>query len=448
MRACVNAAVMPLSLKLPDGFIPSYWRNSRPGVHARRTAPTASARWQERLPFADGHDLLGRGEREQLAEPPDAARSRAGRCGRPTWPRSRASDFGTAEPVPVVGDVEQAAARAGSWNERVVQRPRSPRRRGGCSAGRRRRSCGHCRGTTAGRPVGVCRPSCLRRSFRSRASAGGAGWRHGARRTGGVTAARPETGRLPAPGIPRAPMQERRPPGGARRRRRSTRGAVLTMSRRLVGRTRLTVELLEARETPTAGPWAVESFDAVPPGGGAPGWTAWASDGDRGFRAAAGGATGNGVISAGDSAGRTGPGWRRDCLPTRPSPRQSASIPWSRAGVRPRARVPRRAAADLLRREHRPRPGGPDLPGRGWHCDGTRPPQGRRRSERSVAGPVAHRPGESPPRPRPASGHRGVAERSGPVAGRPGRGPQRHRPSDRGPRPGRPGPPLRGSPGP
>ena len=31
MRAWVNAAVMPLSLKLPDGFIPSYCRNSRPG---------------------------------------------------------------------------------------------------------------------------------------------------------------------------------------------------------------------------------------------------------------------------------------------------------------------------------------------------------------------------------------------------------------------------------
>jgi len=31
MRACVNAAVMPLSLKLPEGFIPSYWRKSLPG---------------------------------------------------------------------------------------------------------------------------------------------------------------------------------------------------------------------------------------------------------------------------------------------------------------------------------------------------------------------------------------------------------------------------------
>ena len=30
-RAWVNAADMPLSLKLPEGFIPSYCRNSRPG---------------------------------------------------------------------------------------------------------------------------------------------------------------------------------------------------------------------------------------------------------------------------------------------------------------------------------------------------------------------------------------------------------------------------------
>ena len=31
VRAWVNAAVIPLSLKLPLGFIPSYWRNKWPG---------------------------------------------------------------------------------------------------------------------------------------------------------------------------------------------------------------------------------------------------------------------------------------------------------------------------------------------------------------------------------------------------------------------------------
>ena len=31
MWACVKAAVMPLSLKLPEGFMPSYCRNRLPG---------------------------------------------------------------------------------------------------------------------------------------------------------------------------------------------------------------------------------------------------------------------------------------------------------------------------------------------------------------------------------------------------------------------------------
>ena len=30
MRAWVKAAVMPLSLKLPEGFMPSYCKNNRP----------------------------------------------------------------------------------------------------------------------------------------------------------------------------------------------------------------------------------------------------------------------------------------------------------------------------------------------------------------------------------------------------------------------------------
>src|SRR5579864_4370644 len=42
-RACVNAAVMPLSLKLPDGFMPSYCKNNRPGLIPAYEA-TVSAR--------------------------------------------------------------------------------------------------------------------------------------------------------------------------------------------------------------------------------------------------------------------------------------------------------------------------------------------------------------------------------------------------------------------
>ena len=49
MRAWVNAPVMPLSLKLPDGFMPSYWRNSRPGFMPTYCA-TGSARWHRVCP--------------------------------------------------------------------------------------------------------------------------------------------------------------------------------------------------------------------------------------------------------------------------------------------------------------------------------------------------------------------------------------------------------------
>src|SRR6516165_10960102 len=43
MRAWVNAAVMPLSLKLPEGFMPSYCKNKQPAFMPANCA-TASAR--------------------------------------------------------------------------------------------------------------------------------------------------------------------------------------------------------------------------------------------------------------------------------------------------------------------------------------------------------------------------------------------------------------------
>ena len=72
MRACVKAAVMPLSLKLPEGFMPSYCRNSRPGFESD-VAGDGVGLLQDRLPLADGQHLFGRGERQQFAETPDAA---------------------------------------------------------------------------------------------------------------------------------------------------------------------------------------------------------------------------------------------------------------------------------------------------------------------------------------------------------------------------------------
>ena len=45
----MNAAVMPLSLKLPEGFIPSYCSHKEPG--SRPTyRPTLSARWRRVWP--------------------------------------------------------------------------------------------------------------------------------------------------------------------------------------------------------------------------------------------------------------------------------------------------------------------------------------------------------------------------------------------------------------
>src|SRR5579864_280881 len=49
MRAWVNAAAMPLSLKLPEGFKPSYWSIKRLGAMPTYL-PTASAVWSKVCP--------------------------------------------------------------------------------------------------------------------------------------------------------------------------------------------------------------------------------------------------------------------------------------------------------------------------------------------------------------------------------------------------------------
>ena len=94
IRAWVNAAVMPLSLKLPEGFIPSYWSQSEPGFEADVAADLVGA-LEQGLALADRDDLVGGGERQQLAEPPDAREVQRVERGRPTWPRTRASRRGT-----------------------------------------------------------------------------------------------------------------------------------------------------------------------------------------------------------------------------------------------------------------------------------------------------------------------------------------------------------------
>ena len=109
MRAWVNAAVMPLSLKLPRRVHPLVLQEQPARLHARRTRPTRVGPLAERLPFADGHDRVVRGEREQLAEPPHAGEvERVGAVGPLRLEVLERLRHG--QPVPVVGHVEQAAA--------------------------------------------------------------------------------------------------------------------------------------------------------------------------------------------------------------------------------------------------------------------------------------------------------------------------------------------------
>ena len=171
MRAWVNAAVMPLSLKLPEGFMPSYCRNSRPGVHADILArPRRPA--EDRLPLADGQDLLVAGEREQLAEPPDAAElERVGPPG-PLAPRSRS---GCAAAGGGPSRRRRPSGRRTLGTETTC-RPGDGRRRrrDGCSAERRRRSCGHCSGTLRPRHAAVqyIHPAARRKCVRGAESVG------------------------------------------------------------------------------------------------------------------------------------------------------------------------------------------------------------------------------------------------------------------------------------
>ncbi len=107
IRACVAAAVMPLSLKLPGGIQPLVLQKQATRVHAD-VAADAVGRLQNRLPLADGDDFLGRGERQQLAEPPDAAHvERVAAIGPAGLEVAERRGHGNA--VPVVADVEQAA---------------------------------------------------------------------------------------------------------------------------------------------------------------------------------------------------------------------------------------------------------------------------------------------------------------------------------------------------
>ena len=69
---------MPLSLKLPEGFIPSYWSHERAGVEADVPADLVGA-LEQGLAFADRDDLSGgaKGRSSRNRQTPEKLRGRA-----------------------------------------------------------------------------------------------------------------------------------------------------------------------------------------------------------------------------------------------------------------------------------------------------------------------------------------------------------------------------------
>ena len=87
MRACVKAAVMPLSLKLPEGLRPSYCSRRLPGFMLELLGEQVGL-LQDGAAFADGDDVFFAAvERHQFAEAPHAGEIEpalgSGALGRP-----------------------------------------------------------------------------------------------------------------------------------------------------------------------------------------------------------------------------------------------------------------------------------------------------------------------------------------------------------------------------
>ena len=105
MRAWVKAADMPLSLKLPEGFMPSYCRNSVPG-----SSPTYSAdavgRCSSVCPSPIVTTISAGANGQQLVKPPHAAKRE--RLVPPRPFAFKPLEFGGGlQAVPVVDDVQQ-----------------------------------------------------------------------------------------------------------------------------------------------------------------------------------------------------------------------------------------------------------------------------------------------------------------------------------------------------
>ena len=108
MRAWVKAAVMPLSLKEPEGVHAFVLEIELSGPHAELAAEAGGV-LQEGLAFADGADHGVGGEGEEVAEAPDAGVIEREAAMLPAL-FEIAQRFGDGGFGPVILDIEQVAA--------------------------------------------------------------------------------------------------------------------------------------------------------------------------------------------------------------------------------------------------------------------------------------------------------------------------------------------------
>ena len=121
VRACVNAADMPLSLKLPEGFIPSYCRKSWPSRRSTNCA-TRSACCRSVWPSPTVTTCFCRSERQQFVKPPYTAETKRRMPAAP-FLFEISQRFGRLGSIPVVGHIQQFAA-IGARDQRLIDAER------------------------------------------------------------------------------------------------------------------------------------------------------------------------------------------------------------------------------------------------------------------------------------------------------------------------------------
>ena len=108
MWACVNAAVMPLSLKLPDGFIPSYCRYKSPAFRpTNRPTPSQACSSVCPSPMVTIFSAGANGNSSRNRHTP---LKQSGSFRRLHFCFERRERLGNRQRVPVVLDVQQRTA--------------------------------------------------------------------------------------------------------------------------------------------------------------------------------------------------------------------------------------------------------------------------------------------------------------------------------------------------